>query len=69
MSMKRNASFLTTMFLLTLAQAAALAQTRDEKVRADRAEIGDSELWIYNDLPRGYAEARKTGKPLLIVFR
>ena len=25
--------------------------------------------WIYNDLPKGYAEAKKTGKPLLVVFR
>ena len=25
--------------------------------------------WIYNDLPAGFAEAKKTGKPLLVVFR
>lgn len=25
--------------------------------------------WVYNDLDRGFAEARKTGKPLLVVFR
>ena len=25
--------------------------------------------WVYNDLPAGFAEAKKTGKPLLIVFR
>jgi hypothetical protein len=25
--------------------------------------------WIYNDLGAGLAEARKAGKPLLVVFR
>jgi len=25
--------------------------------------------WIYDDLPAGYAQAKKTGKPLLVVFR
>jgi hypothetical protein len=25
--------------------------------------------WIYNDLDRGFAEAKKTGKPLLVVLR
>ena len=25
--------------------------------------------WIYNDLEEGFAEAQKTGKPLLVVFR
>ena len=26
-------------------------------------------FWIYNDLPKGFAEAKKTGKPLLVVLR
>jgi hypothetical protein len=25
--------------------------------------------WIYDDLPAGLAQAKKTGKPLLVVFR
>ncbi len=25
--------------------------------------------WIYNDLARGFAEAKKAGKPLLVVLR
>ncbi len=35
---------------------------------ADRAEASAG-AWIYNDLPRGFAEAARTGKPLLAVFR
>ncbi len=25
--------------------------------------------WIYNDLDAGFAQSKKTGKPLLVVFR
>jgi hypothetical protein len=25
--------------------------------------------WNYNDLPTGFAQAKKSGKPLLVVFR
>lgn len=60
---------LATLLVLVLGQATANAQTRDEKVRTDRDKVGEDSRWIYNDLPRGFAEAERTGKPLLIVFR
>jgi hypothetical protein len=52
-----------------LLAAVAVAQTREEKVRGDRQRIEAEGFWIYNDLPRGFAEAKKTGKPMLLVFR
>ena len=67
--MKCSFLSLATILVLALAQSTAYAQTRDEKVRTDRDEIGEDSRWIYNDLPRGFAEAKQTGKPLLIVFR
>ena len=67
--MKRRTFSIATIFLLALTQAAAYAQTRDEKVRTDRDKLADDNRWIYNDLPAGFAEARQTDKPLLIVFR
>src|ERR1043166_7626092 len=57
---------LTTCFLVT---GAAGAQTREQKVLADRKKFEAAGFWIYNDLPRGLAEAKKTGKPLLVVLR
>ena len=30
-------------------------------------EVSDG--WIYDDLGAGYAEAKKSGKPMLVVFR
>jgi hypothetical protein len=49
--------------------AAAQAQTREQKVQADREKVEAEGFWIYNDLPRGFAEAKKTGKPMLVVLR
>ncbi len=45
------------------------AQTREQKVLADRQKVEADGFWIYNDLPRGFAEAKKTGKPMLVVLR
>lgn len=60
--------------ILTLSMCLALSgfargQTREEKLLADRKKFEADGLWIYNDLPRGFAEAKKSGKPLLIVMR
>ena len=45
------------------------AGDRDTKVHEDRRTVGGDDRWIYNDLGRGLDEARRTGKPLLVVFR
>jgi len=55
--------------MFAVAHAAANAQTRDEKVLADRDQLSEDDRWIYNDLPRGFSEAKQSDKPLLIVFR
>jgi len=45
------------------------AQDRETKVRNDRKKVEDAGRWIYNDLTKGFEEAKKTGKPLLVIFR
>ena len=45
------------------------AQTRDEMVREDRKKIAEEGFWIYNDLPKAFAKAKQSGKPLLVVLR
>lgn len=45
------------------------AENRDTKVLTDRADVLSGGRWIYNDLPKGLAEAKHTGKPLLVVLR
>src|SRR5262249_8127826 len=60
---------LPALSLILAALAPAGAQTREEKVRADRKKVEAAGFWIYNDLPRGFDLAKKTGKPLLLVLR
>lgn len=57
--------------LLTLFTSSSLlsAQTREEKVRSDRKKVVEEGFWIYNDLPKAFAEAEKTGKPIVVVLR
>ncbi len=53
---------------LLLAAAVAFADDKE----ALRAALKDTELrgdWIYDDLPKAFAEAKRTGKPLMAVFR
>lgn len=45
------------------------AQTRDQMVLSDRDNVLGGGKWIYNDVTKGLDEARRTGKPLLVVLR
>ena len=45
------------------------AQSREQKVRGDKSKFEAAGFWIYNDLAKGYAEAKQTGRPLLVVLR
>jgi hypothetical protein len=53
----------------TLLAGTLAAQTREEKVRNDKAKVTAAGFWIYNDLAQGFAEAKQTGKPLVVVLR
>jgi hypothetical protein len=55
--------------MLLLAVLTTHAQDRATKVRTDREQLAQSDIWTYNDLDRGIAEAKKTKKPLLVVLR
>ena len=60
---------------LTLAALAALLCAgggQDPKKEQLRTALKDDAVkgdWIYDDLNAGYAEAKKSGKPMLVVFR
>ena len=41
----------------------------DREVAEDQEAVKSTGFWIYNNLDQGFAEAKKTGKPLLVVFR
>ena len=54
---------------LVLVAALAVAGERDEKVKQDRADFRARDGWIYNDLDKGIAAAKRANKPLMVVIR
>jgi hypothetical protein len=49
--------------------AAETVKDREGSVRNDRAAMEKDTRWIYNDFKKGFAEGKRTGKPVLVVLR
>ncbi|MEZ0387886.1 MAG: Trx7/PDZ domain-containing (seleno)protein [Verrucomicrobium sp.] len=60
---------LATLLLLAGSVAGESVKDREGAVRADRARMEKDDRWIFDDYQRGFAEAKRTGKPLLVVLR
>jgi serine protease Do len=60
---------LLTACLAGLLAGTAAAQTREEKVRNDKKNVEARGYWIYNDLPKAFAEAKTSKKPIVVVLR
>jgi hypothetical protein len=61
-----------TLTLLALGGLLLAAPARADDNDAIRKGLKDTEVhssWVYNDLGKGLALAKKSGKPLLVVFR
>ncbi|RPI83815.1 MAG: PDZ domain-containing protein [Planctomycetaceae bacterium] len=68
--MRRIASTVLPFLTLLLAvTSSGQAQTRREKILDDRSKVVAEGFWIYNDLPEGLAQAKKSGLPLLVALR
>ena len=55
------------LFAQSNAAASGQGNTRLKEQLQEHGKIAD--FWIYDDLDLGFAQAKKTGKPLLLVFR
>lgn len=56
-------------WLLAAVASAETVKDREGAVRSDRASLEKDARWIYNDFRAGFAKAKETGKPLLVVLR
>ncbi len=61
--------FILSVISIAMLTNVVFSQTREQKVRNDKRTVEAQGYWIYNDLPRAFAEARKTGKPIVVVLR
>jgi hypothetical protein len=58
--------------VLALAAAALCTPQAEDRAQHLKEYLADTNLvgtWVYDDLEAGYAEAKKTDKPLLVVLR
>lgn len=55
--------------VLLVCVAAAAFQDDKEKLRTALKDVEPTKEWVYDDLGAGFADAKKSGKPLMIVFR
>lgn len=67
--MKTSLLFLPAFFSLAAITSAETVKDREGAVRSDRETMEKSDRWIYNDIARGFTEAAKNGKPVLVVLR
>jgi hypothetical protein len=49
--------------------ASSLGLHAQSDLQRNLKDIDIGKHWIYNDLKEGYAQAKATGKPLLVLFR
>jgi len=66
--MKRRLFFLLSLFFFNTGFSETV-KDREGAVRADAAKMEGNSRWIYNDIDAGFAEARRTDKPLMVVLR
>lgn len=48
---------------------AQTVKDREGAILGDRAKMAGNERWIYNDVDRAFEQARKSGRPLMVVLR
>ncbi|MDA0834140.1 MAG: Trx7/PDZ domain-containing (seleno)protein [Planctomycetota bacterium] len=56
-------------FLVMLFGANVGGADRESKVRDDKVKVEAEGYWIYGDFAKGKAEAKKTGRPLVVTLR
>ncbi len=57
------------LIVVVMSASGAVAQTRVDKVLADREKFVKDGSWIYQNLPQAIAQAKESGKPLMVVLR
>ncbi len=62
-------ALLSAAVLMAVPTLAETVKDREGAVRGDKAAMEGDARWLYNEVDQGFGEARRTGKPLLVVIR
>jgi hypothetical protein len=69
MQFRRRKVVLSLLGVAVLAFAAAATQDSNRQLQESLGDTDVHESWIYNDVDAAFADAKRTKKPLLVVFR
>ncbi|MCC6235258.1 MAG: PDZ domain-containing protein, partial [Verrucomicrobiales bacterium] len=69
LSSLRVPGLLAALSMLLLPADGETVKDREGAVRGDKAAMEKNASWLYNEVDRGFEEARRTGKPLMVVLR
>lgn len=67
--MKTPWLFLAALLAFPTFTHAETVKDREGAIREDKAKMDQQERWVYNDIEAGFAKARETGRPLMVVLR
>jgi hypothetical protein len=65
--MRTQALWATIIALAGVTRASAVLAQNDLRKNLKDTNVADH--WIYDDIAAGFADARESGKPLLVTFR
>ena len=69
MQFRRRKVVLSLLAVAVLAFAASATQDSNRQLQESLGDTDVHESWIYNDVDAAFADAKRTKKPLLVVFR
>ncbi len=61
--------FFACALVCALSSPAPAQNPREKKVRDDKVKVEADGFWIYNNLPKAFAQAKAEGKPLVVALR
>jgi hypothetical protein len=67
--MKVSGFLFASLIAIGVSSQAETVKDREAAVRKDRETMVEASRWVYNDVSTGFAKAKETGKPLLVVLR
>ena len=67
--MSRTRRIAALVFGALLLAGSPLAAQDKNPLRDKLKDTAADAAWVYDDIDQGFAEAKKTGKPMLVVFR
>jgi serine protease Do len=65
----RDRKWVFAVVVVALSTFPAFAQRKVDPLQYSLGDLDVKGAWIYNDMKAGFAQAKQSGRPMLVVFR